>query len=826
MKTVAVLIVIIILSSQAAGGMTEENDLLEKGPYELRAFPRIIGPDLVPEKEIRTLINHHQYILSDSETGDTNQIIISLDYNQSQRIKELLLNSGVNQTVNTRPAIERQFVQALQEKAPALSKAMGFPTQVKFVFDNDRMSDDSRIQAEKNQLIQEKLERYILLTYQSIDAARAALVQLKDEKSISNVGLNKSNMTLSYSPNDPYFSPPAISDPRKYQWGLHAMNFPAAWDIVKGNAYIGILDFGYFGTMGGVYPKGVVNLHPDLINKYRGHLSPGYPFNPYASFSVTNSPHSTHVAGIIGAQANNGIGVSGGCLNCSIENFPIANSSFLGIDSNQSTARSAVSIKAAIEAGVQVLNWSGDSQQATCSSIQILCDLFDLAQERGMLVVESVGNFNSQTLTEPMVSLSRFPVLPVGGTAISNPQIGVPNSRWEINNADGPLYPAGHGSAWPGIGGVLAPATSAVSTFIAGRAYNPGYFALCSDSSVLSTTGPNFPVAVPSDESGNRFSNGYGDGYASCTGTSMSAPHVTALAGMILSINPLLSTDQVRQIIRQSGNLSATPTSQLGSGLPNALVAVNSALATNTRRLTPFFSFYSATRSDSFYTTVPQMANAALDGTLFPRKPMPAIVNSYVALGGGIVNDWSDDVYTSNGQLLGTYVSSYGIGITNYSSFPRSPFVIGGTGSSTPLAEVWVFTTDANPKSATVALSPIIRMSWKCADGSTLGIPAVCSSNPAHIDTVYVNSSEEMYFKSIGYKTDGTEGYVYPKSLPQPTGTVKLMRKYSPARDDHAIFPDTSLTTMSTQGYTATTNTSNWLGYVYRNINGAMPIIQ
>lgn len=196
---------IIILSSQAAGGMTEENDLLEKGPYELRAFPRIIGPDLVPEKESRTLINHHQYILSDSETGDTNQIIISLDCNQSQRIKELLLNSGVNQTVNTRPAIERQFVQALQEKAPALSKAMGFPTQVKFVFDNDRMSDDSRIQAEKNQLIQEKLERYILLTYQSIDAARAALVQLKDEKSISNVGLNKSNMTLSYSPNDPYF---------------------------------------------------------------------------------------------------------------------------------------------------------------------------------------------------------------------------------------------------------------------------------------------------------------------------------------------------------------------------------------------------------------------------------------------------------------------------------------------------------------------------------------------------------------------------------------------------------------------------------------------
>ncbi len=603
------------------------------------------------------------------------------------------------------------------------------------------------------------------------------------------------------------------------------MNFPAAWDIVKGNAYIGVLDFGYFGTIGGEYPKGIVSVHPDLLNRYRAQLSPGYPLTPKASFTIANSPHSTHVAGIIAAQPNNSVGISGGCLNCSIGNFPVANSSFLGIQTVQSYERSAVSIKAAIEAGMQILNWSGDAKQLTCTPMQIICEMFDLAKERGMLVIESAGNFNKTILPEPMTSLGRFPVLPVGGTAIFSPQIGVPNSRYEINTTASNSA-TGNGSSWAGVGGVLGPATNVISTFKAGNTYNSEYFALCTDSNMLSTTGPNFPVAVPSDESGDRFSNGYGDGYGSCTGTSMSAPHISALAGLILSINPLLSTDQVRQIIKQSANLTGTPTAQLGSGLPNALTAVNNTLATNTRRLTPLFSFYSATRSDALYITVPQMANAALDGTLFPRRPISAVVDSYPDFYGNTVNIYSDDVYTSNGQLLGTYTSYFGIGITSYPSFPRNPFVIGGTGSTTPLAEVWVFTTDANPKSSTVALSPIIRMSWKCADGSSLGLPEVCNSNPAHIDTVYINSTEEAYFKSIGYRTDGIEGYVYPKSLPQPTNTVKLMRKYNSARDDHAIFPESSSATMAAQGYTWTVNTNDFLGYVYRNLNGTMPVVQ
>ena len=118
-------------------------------------------------------------------------------------------------------------------------------------------------------------------------------------------------------------------------------------------------------------------------------------------------------------------------------------------------------------------------------------------------------------------------------------------------------------------------------------------------------------------------------------------------------------------------------------------------------------------------------------------------------------------------------------------------------------------------------------MSWKCRDTTPYYPTAICSStSDAHMDTVLLMESEVAYFKSLGYKIDGLEGYAYPKSLPQPAGTVRLIRKYHPERDDHAIFPETAWPTMQAQGYTANTNTTDWLGYVYPNTTGSIPTIQ
>jgi hypothetical protein len=183
------------------------------------------------------------------------------------------------------------------------------------------------------------------------------------------------------------------------------------------------------------------------------------------------------------------------------------------------------------------------------------------------------------------------------------------------------------------------------------------------------------------------------------------------------------------------------------------------------------FAFYSWGRDDYFYTTVPQMASAALWGTMMPC--------------------------TTGGSCAPWYHSRDGMTVASYPEYPDTRR--SGTVQSDwiPRAEFWVFTTPLNPKNASLPLVPLYRFSWRCGDWTPIP-PAACSNNPHHIDTAYsadpVNGIS--YFEGLGYKLDGIEGYIYPLSMAQPLGTVRLMRKYNPTLDDHAIFPETRLSEM------------------------------
>ncbi|MEQ1594598.1 MAG: hypothetical protein ABL985_05835 [Casimicrobium sp.] len=132
-----------------------------------------------------------------------------------------------------------------------------------------------------------------------------------------------------------------------------------------------------------------------------------------------------------------------------------------------------------------------------------------------------------------------------------------------------------------------------------------------------------------------------------------------------------------------------------------------------------------------------------------------------------------------------------------------------------PKAQVWVFSTPVNPLTPSVPLVPLFRMSWKCGD--SYSSPTVCSSNPAHVDTAYAtNPSDVANYANVGYVLDGVEGYTYSKFAPKPYGTVRLYRKYNPARDDHAIFPDIpSITSdMAARGYTQSSGNA-WIGDMF-----------
>ena len=123
---------------------------------------------------------------------------------------------------------------------------------------------------------------------------------------------------------------------------------------------------------------------------------------------------------------------------------------------------------------------------------------------------------------------------------------------------------------------------------------------------------------------------------------------------------------------------------------------------------------------------------------------------------------------------------------------------------------------------------PLFRLSFACnnAQYSNANAAMACANNPQHTDTTYTTDQAGINsFVGIGYRLDGIEGYIYPKNLAQPVGSVRLMRKYNAAPDDHAIFPEPLLTQYQNDGYTLNSG-SDWLGYVYQNTNGNVPTIQ
>ncbi|RFC33295.1 MAG: hypothetical protein DID92_2727744756 [Candidatus Nitrotoga sp. SPKER] len=252
--------------------------------------------------------------------------------------------------------------------------------------------------------------------------------------------------------------------------------------------------------------------------------------------------------------------------------------------------------------------------------------------------------------------------------------------------------------------------------------------------------------------------------------------------GLLRTVDPLLSASQITSALLNSGDNAASPNITRGYGVPNVATAVNNVLAT-TNRLTPLFSHYSSTAKDHFYTVVPQMARASIVYGLLPYAQSP------------------------------TQYFPYGTTVNEYPQF-AAPQLVSYT---SPLAEVWVFSTHVNPFSTTVELKPLYRLSWKCGDPGV----SVCGTNPNHVSHFYTTSLTEAqsYIGSAFYKLDGIEGYIYPTSLSKPTNATPLLRAYNPTRDDYAIFPQQQQTIMANDGYTQNVTT---LGYVYLN-NGSRP---
>lgn len=582
------------------------------------------------------------------------------------------------------------------------------------------------------------LREYVILTYpehSNIDAIMQGLANRPDVLSIEK----NYRLEFAITPDDPHLGLPGGA-PDESQWGIYALNLPAAWEYTTGHAYLGVPD------------NGIHSAHDDLKQNYRPHFSWDVIDNdndPEEEVVNGISGHGTHVAGIIAATTNNGMGTSGVCWRCSL----------MVVRTDSAYTHLADSVDFLVNSGAQAINLSftiHDETLPACadtgSDYRLLCKEIEDAVDADILIAAASGNYNQQAGTgKESIGLpaANNNVLAIGG-------ITTDKTFWKELILNGPDY---WGSSYGSEQFLVAPARSVLSTFYPGGLWNPGH---CADSN-----------ATQDD-----------DGYAKCTGTSMAAPHVTALIGLIRSVNPLLSRDEVKEIlmstaIRPGGGLE----NEYGYGYPDAENAVKHALhpvngPILSNRLTPLFGFYSSDAEDHFYTTVPQMAVASLGGTLLPQPPT-------VHVG---------------------YTPADGTETPDYDYFPISQF----SPLPVPLASVYIFTTEHNPVDPSIDLKPLYRLSYQ---GGT-------STNPDDLDHFYTTSQYMVdVYVDAGYKVDGIEGYIFPRDLPQqPEGTVRLYRKYNPQLNDHAIFPQDEYQDKENEGYTVTVG-DDWIGYVYPNVD-------
>ncbi|NJN66772.1 MAG: peptidase S8 [Chloroflexaceae bacterium] len=152
------------------------------------------------------------------------------------------------------------------------------------------------------------------------------------------------------------------------QWSLENIQAFDAWNITTGS-----------GVVVAVIDTGVSASHPDLV----GQVLPGYNAILDNDDSDDTNGHGTAIAGLIGAHADNTLGIAGVCWGCQILPVKVLDTSGSGRDADLVRG-----IRWAADQGVQVINLSlGGARES-----QSLQEAIAYAFNRGSVMVAASGN--------------------------------------------------------------------------------------------------------------------------------------------------------------------------------------------------------------------------------------------------------------------------------------------------------------------------------------------------------------------------------------------------------------------------------------------------
>lgn len=284
---------------------------------------------------------------------------------------------------------------------------------------------------------------------------------------------------------------PKVDPMANLQWGLRAIRWFDADRPDAANVGVGILDTGI--DLG----------HPDLKGVAVTYHHPGTRAEDIVG-------HGTHVAGIVAADINNGVGIAG-IAGCRIHMWKIFPDEPYDGDYYVDPDLFADALNAAAE-GLSALNLSIGGTRSSNTERRLIQRL----TERGVVVAAAMGN--------------------------------------EYQDGNPTEYPAAYG-------GVLAVGAIAETRERSDFSNTGAHIALCAPgSNILST----LPRKTSSYRSETR--------YASWSGTSMATPHVTAAAALVAAKHPAMSASDIGERLRSSAaRLSAmrgkTRTNEYGDGL-------------------------------------------------------------------------------------------------------------------------------------------------------------------------------------------------------------------------------------------------------------------
>ncbi|MBI4117751.1 MAG: S8 family serine peptidase [Parcubacteria group bacterium] len=361
---------------------------------------------------------------------------------------------------------------------------------------------------------------------------KQVLENLKNEESIDGIEMN-GTYQIAFTPNDP-----ALSE----QWYLKTVRAQEAWDISQGSRDVVVA----------VIDSGVYIDHPDLKNNIWKNIREiaddgmdndnngfvddvyGYDFvdekgtptpqvKKESYFSEIGVSHGTAVAGIIAAQAHNQKGIAGLAFRTRIMGIRALDAQGYG-----DTATVLKAFEYAIDNGADVINMSffGFSES------EFFNELLRKAHEKGIVVVAAAGN--------------------IPGGRNLNTQPGYPVcslSKQEVNY----------------IIGVAAVDEDGY------RAEFSNYGDDCVD---INAPGTNFYSALYFNPSVG-LNNFYGDGWS---GTSFSAPLVSASFALLKSLAPSLSVDEMQDMVLKNSYDNLTQNVSYPNGLGSGRLDVRKAL--------------------------------------------------------------------------------------------------------------------------------------------------------------------------------------------------------------------------------------------------------